>query len=380
MDKRSRSLSLVRSALIIALVLVALGWSYRVTRIDFPRLVRDLPKAKEIAAAFLTPDLVTRRYETTTIEVAFPIPCGSAPEQGIPASGPRLVPSVPCAAAREKFTLEGFDLAPNSEIAVRWQFPDERHLTVARTETDAEGHFSTKLEARPIASTVDGVPGRLQVDTSTPVGWPIPSQASRDVLQAIIETIFMALLATTIAVIIAAPLSFLAARNTVPRTWFGRTVYYTTRSIFNLTRSYDPLVMATIFGFWLGFGPLPGVLALTVVTIASIGKMFSEAVESIDLGPMEALTATGSNPLQVVVFAVIPQIIPDFVSYIIYHWDINVRISTIIGFVGGGGIGLYLNESINGFHYHQAGTAILAIVIVVWTMDFLSAEVRKRMA
>lgn len=379
MDRR-RSLGLVRSALIIALILAALGWSYRVTRIDFPRLVRDLPKAKEIASAFLTPDLVTRRYETTTVEVAFPIPCGSGPEGEIPSSGPRLVPSVPCAAAKEKFTLEGFDLAPNSEISVRWEFPDERHLTVAHTQTDAVGHFITQLEARPIASTVDGVPGRLQVDTSTPVGWPIPSQASKDVLQAIIETIFMALLATTIAVIIAAPLSFLAARNTVPRGPFGRTIYYTTRSIFNLTRSYDPLVMATIFGFWLGFGPLPGVLALTVVTIASMGKMFSEAVESIDLGPMEALTATGSNRLQVVVFAVIPQIIPDFVSYIIYHWDINVRISTIIGFVGGGGIGLYLNESINGFHYHQAGTAILAIVIVVWSMDFLSAEVRKRMA
>jgi phosphonate transport system permease protein len=79
------------------------------------------------------------------------------------------------------------------------------------------------------------------------------------------------------------------------------------------------------------------------------------------------------------VYGVVPQIVPDFVSFIIYHWDINVRISTIIGFVGGGGIGYYLNLSINDFKWHQAGTAIWAIVIVVWAMDFLSAEVRKRL-
>ena len=127
-----------------------------------------------------------------------------------------------------------------------------------------------------------------------------------------------------------------------------------TRSFFNLVRAYDPLVMATVFGFWLGFGPLPGILALTVVTVASLGKLFSEAIEGIDNGPIEAMHATGATRIQNVVYAVIPQIVPDFVSFIIYHWDINVRISTIIGFVGGGGIGYYLNEQINGFHYNDA--------------------------
>ncbi len=137
--------------------------------------------------------------------------------------------------------------------------------------------------------------------------------------------------------------------------------------------------MASLFGFWLTFGPFPGFLALTVVTIASLGKLFSEAIEGIDSGPIEALQATGANRLQTIVYAVIPQIIPDFVSFIIYHWDINVRISTIIGFVGGGGIGYYLSQRINSFEYSRAGTAIWAIVAVVWVMDFLSAEVRKRL-
>jgi phosphonate transport system permease protein len=138
--------------------------------------------------------------------------------------------------------------------------------------------------------------------------------------------------------------------------------------------------MASVFAFWLGFGPFAGTLALTVVTVASLGKLFSEAVEGIDPGPIEALQATGANRLQVVIHAVIPQIIPDFVSYIVYHWDINVRISTVIGFVGGGGIGYYLNQQINSMvGYHQAGTAIWAIIVVVWVLDFLSAEIRKKL-
>jgi phosphonate transport system permease protein len=150
------------------------------------------------------------------------------------------------------------------------------------------------------------------------------------------------------------------------------------RGFLNLTRSFDSLVLATVFALWVGFGAFAGVLALTIVTVASLGKLFSEAVESIDPGPIEAVQATGANPVEVILFAVIPQIIPDFISYIIYHWDINVRISTILGFVGGGGIGFYLSQRINLLEYTKAGTAIWSIVLVVWAMDFLSAEIRKR--
>jgi phosphonate transport system permease protein len=188
----------------------------------------------------------------------------------------------------------------------------------------------------------------------------------------------MALLATTAGTIVAAPISFLAARNIMGRNWLGTSIYTIVRAILNITRSYESLVLATVFALWVGFGAFAGVLALTIVTIASLGKLFSEAVESIDAGPIEAVSATGANPVEVVRFAVVPQIIPDFISFIIYHWDINVRISTILGFVGGGGIGFYLSQRINVLEYQKAGTAIWAIVIVVWAMDFLSAEIRKR--
>jgi len=371
---------IARNTLLTALVIAAFVVSYRVTEADFPRLFRDLPKGKALLTAFLTPDVFTRDVETRTVSIVFPIPCGSAPtESALPSEGPRLVPSVLCAAPLEKFTLQGFDLQPNSEVVIRWRLPDGRTMTAIRTETDANGYFTYEVQARPIQSTVDGVASRLEVDTLTPVGGLKPSQALKDVMDNMFVTIFMALLSTTLATVIAAPLSFLAASNITRKGCLGTAVYYLFRSFFNLMRSYDPLVMATVFGFWLSFGPFPGFLALTVVTIASLGKLFSEAVENIDPGPVEALNATGAPPLHTVRYGVVPQIVPDFISYIIYHWDINVRISTIIGFVGGGGIGYYLNLSINDFKWNQAGTAIWAIVIVVWAMDFLSSEIRKRL-
>ncbi|NWG33831.1 MAG: phosphonate ABC transporter, permease protein PhnE [Chloroflexi bacterium] len=371
---------IARNTLLTALVIAAFVVSYRVTEADFPRLFRDLAKGKDLLTAFLTPDVFTRDVETRTVSIVFPIPCGSAPTESLlPSEGPRLVPSVLCAAPLETFTLQGFDLQPNSEVVIRWRLPDGRTMTAIRTETDANGYFTYEVQARPIQSTVDGVASRLEVDTLTPVGGLKPSQALKDVMDNMFVTIFMALLSTTLATVIAAPLSFLAASNITRKGCLGTAVYYLFRSFFNLMRSYDPLVMATVFGFWLSFGPFPGFLALTVVTIASLGKLFSEAVENIDAGPVEALNATGAPPLHVVRYGVVPQIVPDFISYIIYHWDINVRISTIIGFVGGGGIGYYLNLSINDFKWNQAGTAIWAIVIVVWAMDFLSSEIRKRL-
>ncbi len=380
MKKLSHLKRIVFTTLAIAALVYLYSVSYRVTNMDFPRLVKDAYKAKDFVSAFLHPDLFTRDTETVTITTAFPIPCDSAPVSEPVESGPRLVTSVPCAAEKEKFILEGFGMAPNLEIAVRWHFPDGRLFTILRTTTDEDGYFLAETDAKSIAASVDGVASVIEVDTYIPVSGLKPSEALKDVTREMFVTIFMALFSTTIATIVAAPLSFLAASNITKRGPLGTGVYYLTRSVFNILRSYDPLVMATVFAFWLGYGPFAGTMALTVVTVASLGKLFSEAVESIDLGPLEALQASGANRWQVVRFAVIPQIVPDFVSFIVYHWDINVRISTIIGFVGGGGIGYYLSEKINSMiGYHQAATAIWAIVIVVWVLDFLSAEVRKKL-
>jgi len=184
-------------------------------------------------------------------------------------------------------------------------------------------------------------------------------------------------MATTLGGIVAVPLSFLGARNIMPRTPVGNAVYGLTRGFFNIMRSIDPIILATIFAIWVGFGPFAGVLALSIVTIASLGKLYSEAAESIESGPLEAITATGANRFQVIVYGVIPQIVPPYTAFTIYQWDINVRISTIIGFVGGGGIGFVLRNWINQTQWTWASVAVWAIVIVVWLMDYTSARVRE---
>ncbi len=158
----------------------------------------------------------------------------------------------------------------------------------------------------------------------------------------------------------------------------GAIIYGLTRGIFNILRSIEPLIMAVIFVVWVGLGPFAGVLALTLHTIAALGKLFSEQIEGIAEGPIEAITATGASRMQTIIFAVIPQIVPPYIAYTLYRWDINVRTSTIIGFVGGGGIGFLLNQSIRLLRYRDASVMMLAIAIVVSTLDYVSSRVRSR--
>ena len=204
-----------------------------------------------------------------------------------------------------------------------------------------------------------------------------------DVLDTVIGqmmiTIFQALLATTLGGLAAIPFSFLAARNLMGSGLLPRVLYYVARSVFNILRSIEALLYVAIFVFWVGIGPFAGALALAITTFALIGKLFSEAIENIDPGPVEAVAATGATRLQAIVYAILPQIIPPFISYSIYQWDINIRISTIIGFAGGGGIGLLLSTYFGQLQYHKAGTVVAIIVIVVTVMDFASARIRARL-
>ena len=158
----------------------------------------------------------------------------------------------------------------------------------------------------------------------------------------------------------------------------GMIIYYVSRTIFNALRSVEALIMAIVFVVWVGIGPFAGVMALGLHTIVSLAKLYSEQVESIMAGPLEAIQATGANRLQTIVYAVIPQIIPPYISYTMYRWDINVRMSTIIGFVGGGGIGFLLQQNINLLNYRAASAQMLAIAIVVATMDYISSRLRER--
>jgi phosphonate transport system permease protein len=208
----------------------------------------------------------------------------------------------------------------------------------------------------------------------------LDAEVTSAVSRQMIITVFQALMATTLGSLAAIPFSFLAAKNLTGRSRLSVWIYYLTRTMFNLLRSIEALLYVAIFFYWVSFGNFAGMLALAVTSFGLVGKLFSEAIENIDPGPLEAITATGANRLQVIVYGVLPQIVPPFVSYAIYQWDINVRMATIIGFAGGGGIGwLLYNDYFPFFKYRSAGTAVAAIVIVVAVLDFVSAKVRERM-
>ena len=158
----------------------------------------------------------------------------------------------------------------------------------------------------------------------------------------------------------------------------GMVTYTVTRTTLNTLRAIEPVIMGFVLVVWVGIGPFAGVMALMLNSVADLGKLFSEQVENIEQGPVEAVTATGANRLQTINFAVVPQIVPHFIAFIFYRWDINVRMSTIIGFVGGGGIGLILRLAVNQLRYRDAAVMIIAIALVVTVLDFVSSFIRKR--
>jgi len=352
--------------------------SIRVTQPDLVKLVSSFPKAKTVLGQLVHPELFSRESEKITVSQVVPVPCDSVPLPEVASSGPRIVLDPPCGSPKDVLQMHGYDLPKNAEVSLRWILPDGGLLSIKNITTDANGEINMPLEIRPITAAANGKGSQISFEVSLPNGKLVAAKTLKDVIDAMFVTIFMALIATTIGTIIAVPLSFLAASNITRKGPVGTAVYYVVRAFLNIIRSYEPLVLATVFAMIVGFGsPFAGVIALSITTAASLGKMFSEAVESSDSGPIEAITATGANKIQVVMYAVVPQIIPDFMSFTIYHWDINVRISTIIGFVGGGGIGYFLSQRINTLQYNQAGTALFAIILVVWALDFLSSEIRK---
>jgi len=194
----------------------------------------------------------------------------------------------------------------------------------------------------------------------------------------LIVTIYMAFMATIFAIVVAVPLSFLAARN-LAQGIIGRTIYTVVRVVISITRSIDAIIWAIIFLVWVRVGAFPGVLALFVHSIADLTKLYSERLESIDPGPVEAIRAAGGNRLQVIMYGIIPQIINPYLSFTLYRWDINVRMATIIGIVGGGGIGQSLYQYMKVSDYRSAGLMMLLIVITVWGIDYISARLRARL-
>jgi phosphonate ABC transporter permease subunit PhnE len=203
-------------------------------------------------------------------------------------------------------------------------------------------------------------------------------ETMKNLLPGMVQTIEMALLGTVIAFLFAFPMSFLAARNIVGSGPPSVAIYGITRFLFNCLSAIPTLVVALIFTVITGPGPAAGVLALAFNSVGMLGRMFAEALEGVDRGPIEALQATGAGRIQTVAFGVLPQIGPLFLSYSIYRWDINVRMSMILGFVGAGGIGIFLNENITYFNYTKVSTAFILILVAVTLLDWGNSWIQRK--
>jgi len=203
----------------------------------------------------------------------------------------------------------------------------------------------------------------------------------RDSLSDLVVTLFMAVMATAFAAIIAIPLSFFAARN-LSRSPAGRFGYAVIRGAMSILRSIEPIVWAIVFLVWVTsrYASFAGTLALWITSIADLTKLYAERLEAIDEGVIEAIAATGATRLQVMRYAVVPQIVNPYISFTLYRFDINIRMATVVGLIGAGGIGYRLITALTSQRYSEAGTVMLLIVVAVWAIDYLSARFRQRLS
>jgi phosphonate transport system permease protein len=219
----------------------------------------------------------------------------------------------------------------------------------------------------------------------------LSGRALADAATGAFETFAISLVGSLLAVIIALPLS-IAARTLLFRgvLFEGRRlgrlergcrlgVFALAKGLLNVLRTIPEIVWALIFVFMVGLGPFPGVLALGVHSGGVLGKLFGEVLEAVDPAPVEALQATGASRLRVLIYGVLPQALPQFVSYALYRWEVNIRAAAIMGFVGAGGLGQRIHVAISLFHEHQLMTLILAIYVIVTLVDALSAWLRARL-
>jgi phosphonate transport system permease protein len=377
-----------RAVTTIVLVLgfaVAFVWSWNVAQISLVDLVAGAPAGLGMIGDFLVPEMFTRPTEEHSVSANLPVPCGSGEQTPSGLSGPRVNLSLSCGDVGEDLIIRGHELPPDTQVSVRWAFSDGAYLRVHKEccSTDDTGTLTWETRIHPLMEVDPDAgrpePGSVVVTWKEYVGGPQLSDAFKEVVHLSLVTLLMALLATTVGSFFAIPLSFFAARNIMGDSVIGRAVYYVFRTIFNLWRSVEPMILVVICAAWVGIGPFAGVLALAINNIPNLGKLFSETIEEIDTGPVEAITATGANRAQMLVYAIVPQLVPKFLAFVLYQWDINIRMSTVIGFVGGGGIGQFFRLAVGMNQYAAAGMAVWAIVIMVWTMDYVSARARERL-
>lgn len=189
-----------------------------------------------------------------------------------------------------------------------------------------------------------------------------------------IETLQISIWGTTLAILFTIPFGLAAARNISPHPL----VYGAARFVLNATRSISEIIFALVFVAAVGLGPFPGVLALAFHSVGMLGKFLADSIENIDAGPVEALVATGASKWQVIIYAIVPQILPEFVTLCLYRWELNFRSATILGIVGAGGIGFELITSMRLFQYQDMTTILIVILGMVSIVDYISSAVRTR--
>jgi phosphonate transport system permease protein len=192
------------------------------------------------------------------------------------------------------------------------------------------------------------------------------------VLESCVVTVQLALIGTLLAIPFALALAFLSADNVIGTTWLRRAV----RGVLNLNRSIDTLIVALILVSAVGLGPLPGVIAIALHSVGALGKPCYEAIETLDSRPIEAMRSVGATPLQVIRWGIWPQFAPHFVSILLFRFELNVRVSTVLGLVGAGGIGFLLITYMRGAEYAKVTVVIGAIVVLVMALDSLSTRLR----
>ncbi len=367
---------------------MAYGIGWQVTEIKLLALFQNRDRAASVIKPMLNPDFIAKREIRTEYFVPIEVPCSTNPpraEHTVNGVHLRITPD--CAALGENILLTVEGLRPNIPTEIAFRSPagmmtllGENNAKMLILNADADGKISYMF---PVPTGINAIETAQAFRVSVVQREILPgytiSENGKYILQGIYETLALALLATTLGALLALPICFLAARNLMGTNPLTFAIYLIVRTLLNFFRSIEALIIAIVFVVIVGLGPFPGMLALTVHTTAALGKLYSEVIEGIDPGPIEAIRATGANWVQTVRYAVIPQIVPTFTSLTIYRWDINIRSSTIIGFVGGGGIGFYLYQWIVLGDYRAVSSAFISIAIVVIIMDFVSARLRERL-
>ncbi|BBB48519.1 phosphonate ABC transporter, permease protein PhnE [Pelolinea submarina] len=392
--KKSKAIGMI---FLIILVFFMQGWE--IGQIDMGALFRDADEAVPALSKVVWPwekaISYPEEYRTTIIDVQTPCTDVPFPAGEIKTDEPYLiadptcgVPSVVEVSQGTEFHVVGGNFVPGKPVEFWWKDSANREFhhrvdgdyLIVTPDKDGSFEVSVIMPYRTLtAAAEEGVKvWQIQARQLISVGKAEFSEELKLAVEKMIETIFIGMMATFFGIILAIPVSFIAARNLMSHSPVTMAIYYLVRTILNIIRSIEPLIWAIIAVIVVGLGPFAGILALTLHSLAALAKLYSEAIESIDSGQIEAIQATGANWFQVVSHAVIPQIIPPFVSFTIYRWDINIRMSTVIGFVGGGGIGYLLAQWIRILDYRSAGIAVWFIAITVAILDFVSADIRER--